>query len=40
MKQDGGIGRRNDLNLIQHLLDGRALADNAFEAALRADLCS
>ena len=36
MEQDGGIRRRNDGDLLQHLLDGWALADDAFEAALRA----
>jgi hypothetical protein len=34
MKQDRGIGRRNDRDLFQHALDGWALANDAFEAML------
>src|SRR4029077_8127803 len=36
VKQDGGIGRRNDCHLFKHLLDGWAFANNALEAMLRA----
>src|ERR1700733_2591372 len=38
MKQDSGIGRRNDRYLIQHPPDGRALANDAFEAMLGTNL--
>jgi hypothetical protein len=37
VKQDGGVGRCNDRDLFQDFLQGCALADNAFEAVLRAD---
>src|SRR5215468_598565 len=38
MKQDSGIGRRNDRDLFQHPLDGWALANDAFEARLGTNL--
>ena len=38
VKQDRGIGGRDDRDLFQHFLEGWALADNVFEAVLGADL--
>jgi hypothetical protein len=40
MKQDCGIGGRNDLHLLQHLLESCTVADDALEAGLRADFRS
>src|SRR5271165_5709812 len=37
MKQDGGIRRRNNGNMLQDSSEGCALSNNAFEAVLRAD---
>ncbi len=37
VEQDGGIRGRYDRDLFQDFLQGWALADNAFEAVLRAD---
>ena len=34
VKQNGCIRRRNDGDLFQHFLNGRALSDDAFEAVL------
>ena len=38
MKQDSGIGRRDDRDLFQHPLDGWALANDAFEPTLGTNL--
>src|SRR5271167_1656543 len=38
IEQDAGIRRRNNGDLLQHLLNGGALSDDAFEAVLRAEV--
>src|SRR5215467_8191347 len=39
VEQDRGIGGGDDDNLLQHPLNGWALADDVFEAVLWADFC-
>jgi len=38
MKQHGRVRRRNDGHMLQHFPNGRAVADDVFEAMLSAEL--